>query len=160
MAIPQGEQLLKVIDMSRTRFLYGLDRTPDDRLDWSPGGSATTPLQIAGKTVRLLSVLAELIQNRTMPERPASPPPPPQSREEAKAALDAAFERMRTVIAELSETDLEQTVPTPWGVMTPTAQALWFINGAIGYCQGQLNYVQTAYGDTDPNMPPGWGQEG
>jgi len=27
------------------------------------------------------------------------------------------------------------------------------------YWQGQLNYIQTIYGDVDPNMPPGWGQE-
>jgi hypothetical protein len=31
--------------------------------------------------------------------------------------------------------------------------------GVIGYFQVQLNYLQLAYGDTDPNMPPNWGRE-
>jgi len=31
------------------------------------------------------------------------------------------------------------------------------INGVTAYWQGQLNYIQTIYGDVDPNMPPDWG---
>jgi hypothetical protein len=36
---------------------------------------------------------------------------------------------------------------------------LSYLGGVTGYWQGQLNYIQTAYGDMDPNMPPGWGHE-
>lgn len=43
MAIPQLQPLFKIIAMSQSRFLHGLDRTPNDRLGWSPGGGAPTP---------------------------------------------------------------------------------------------------------------------
>ena len=46
----QVQGVLKSLAMGRNRFLYGLDHVPDDRLNWSPGGEAPSPLQLAGKT--------------------------------------------------------------------------------------------------------------
>src|SRR5687768_8393235 len=105
MPIPQVQYLMKTLAMSRSRFLYGLDRTADDRLNWSPGGAAATPLQLAGKAALFAGAMAHILQNRSMPDRQGGMPPPPASREEAKAAVDAAYERLRSVIAGLTEGD-------------------------------------------------------
>jgi len=71
----------------------------------------------------------------------------------------AAFHRLATLIDGMREGDLARPLPTPWGTQIPALEMLWFVNSITGYWQGQLNYIQTAYGDTDPNTPPGWGQE-
>jgi hypothetical protein len=157
MAITQLQPLLGTLRMTQSRFLYGLERTPDDRLGWSPGETASTPLQIAGKLAAFVGFFTHMLRERSMPERPATPPPPPGSREEAKAAVEAAYGRLRTAIEALSAADLDHPLPTPWGATVPLVEMLWWLNGVIGYWQGQLNYLQTAYGDTDPNMPPDWG---
>jgi hypothetical protein len=37
---------------------------------------------------------------------------------------------------------------------------IWWVNGMIVYHQGQLNYLQLAYGDENANIPPEWGRPG
>jgi DinB family protein len=159
MAVSQLQSLLKGMEMSERRFLYGLDRTPDDRLNWSPGGEAKTPLGVAGRLTGFLSFFSHLLETGAMPERPDSLPPPPENREAAKSAVAAAFRRLATLIEGMSEEDLARPLPTPWGTAVPAREMLGWINGVTSYWQGQLNYIQTIYGDVDPNMPPGWGQE-
>jgi len=159
MAVSQLQPLLKGMEMSERRFLYGLDRTPDDRLNWSPGGEAKTPLGVAGRLTGFLGFFSHLLETGAMPERPASLPLPPENREAAKSAVAAAFRRLGTLIDGMQEGDLARPLPTPWGTSVPAREMLGWINGVTSYWQGQLNYIQTIYGDVDPNMPPGWGQE-
>ncbi len=156
MSLTELQPLLKTINMNRSRFLYGLDCVPDDRQDWSPGGAAHTPLQVAGRAAGFLQFLSHIIRERTMPERPGDPAPAPTDRAAARAAVDAAFGRLQASIEALTEADLTQPVPTPMGETIPLREMLGWVNGLIGYQQGQLNYLQLAYGDTDPNMPPEW----
>jgi hypothetical protein len=158
MAIPQVQEVLKIISMGRSRFLYGLERVPDDRLNWSPGGAAGTPLQLAGKTAVFLSFVSHVLESRTSPDFEAPRPEPPNTREEANAVVNAAFTQLRKVVSEFTEADLRQTAPAPWGD-TPIGALLFWISGLILYHQGQLNYLQLAYGDADPNVPPNWGRE-
>lgn len=156
MSVSQVQAVLKGLAMGERRFVYGLERVPDDRLNWSPGGAAKTPLQLAGKTADFLGYFSTLLETRKHPDVAGGWPPPPQTRAEANAKLEAAFARLRAVVAPLSEGDLSQMVPAPWGEVT-LGEALTWINGVLLYHQGQLNYVQMAYGDEDPNIPPEWG---
>jgi DinB superfamily len=156
MSVPQVQEVLKGLAFGERRFIYGLECVPDDRLNWSPGGAAKTPLQLAGKTADFLGFFSTLLETRKRPDFGGSWPPPPQTRAEANAKLEAAFARLRAVVTALSEVDLSQIVPAPWGEAT-IGQAIGWINGVLSYHQGQLNYVQMAYGDEDPNMPPEWG---
>jgi hypothetical protein len=159
MASNQVQPVLTSLRMSRNRFLYGLDRTADDRLGWSPGGEAKTPLGVAGRLTLFLGFFSHLLETGSMPERPSGPPPVPENRAAAKSALEAAFRRLESQIEGLREADLTRPLPTPWGTQVPALEMLSYLGGVTGYWQGQLNYIQTAYGDTDPNMPPNWGQE-
>ena len=52
--------------MGRSRFLYGLERTPDDRLNWSPGGAARSPLQQADRAAQFLTFVSYWLKNRAM----------------------------------------------------------------------------------------------
>lgn len=159
MANNQLQPLLKAMGMGRNRFLHGLDKTPDDRINWSPSPDAKTPLGVAGRLSAFLEFFSHLLETGAMPERPSSPPPPPANREAAKGAVEAAFRRLGALIERMSEGDLARQVPTPFGTMISAREALGWVPGVISYWQGQLNYIQTIYGDLDPNMPPDWGHE-
>jgi hypothetical protein len=160
-AVPheQVKPVLKALAMGRNRFLFGLDATPDDRLSWSPGGSAYTPLQLAGRVAGFLDFLGEMLRTGVMPDRSGGPPPPPATREEAKDRVAGAFDRMQAMLQGFTEVDLARPVPTPWGEPTPAALLLSVPASVVSYFQGQLNYLQLIYGDTNANMPPNWGKE-
>jgi hypothetical protein len=100
-----------------------------------------------------------MLKNHAMPERPSGPAPSPGSREEANASVESAFRELRAHIESMTASDLAQTLPTPWGTTTSAGEMLGWISGVTAYWQGQLNYIQTCYGDVDPNMPPGWGHD-
>jgi hypothetical protein len=158
--------VLKSIAMGRNRFLYGLDQIPDDRLNWSPGGEAPSPLKLAGKTAVFLGAIAHVLQHRTWPERLSFSSGPPADREAAKAALEEAFASLRQVIVNLSEADLAAPFSLEWG-RAPDGAVLDLqvremaaaATSVIGYHQGQLNLLQLIWGDTSANIPPNWGKE-
>jgi hypothetical protein len=159
MALTQLQPLLKGMEMGERRFLFGLEKTSDDRLKWSPGGEGKTPLDVAGRLSGFLGFFTHMLQNGGMPERPAGPAPSPGSRQEATSGIEAAFRQLRTQIEGMSESDLAQSLPTPWGSTITAGEMLGWVPGVTSYWQGQLNYIQTCYGDMDPNMPPGWGHD-
>ena len=152
MAIEYVQPLLKALDLGHSRFTYGIERTPDDRLNWSPGGATKTPLQLAGKLAAFYGFFTLGLRGEA---RGRDLPEPPTSREEAITRLNSAFEVFRTTIEGLTEADLEQRRTPPWGESS-VREMLWWLQGALMYHQGQLNYVQLAYGDEDPNMPTEW----
>jgi hypothetical protein len=160
MALSRTRHLLATIAMGESRFLYGLDRTPDDRLAWSPGGAAKSPVELAAKLSDFLDFSSHLIKYRAVPdESRLEKHGPPTDREGAKAVVKEGFDKVRSVIQDLTESDLGLPVTTPWGQVIPQGALLWWINSIVLYYQGQLNYCQLAYGDEDPNIPPDWGQE-
>lgn len=122
MPIPQLQIPAKMLRMSRRRYLYGLSTIPEERLTWSPGGDAKTPLELVRGAADFLQFTAHFVTHQSLPSR---------------------------------------EFPAPWhGGGTITLE--FFLVSTIyvdGYLQGQLNYLQTAYGDTNPNIPEGWGNE-
>jgi hypothetical protein len=155
MALPEIQPLLNGLRMARSRFLFGIERVPDDRLTFNPGGAAKSPLELAGKLAGFLSFITLMTQGQ-MPDRSGGAPPPPATREEAMAALEGAFEGLRSMLEGLTAADLDRMIQMPWGTQMSQRQWLYGIPAVIGYFQGQLNYVQLIYGDEDPNMPPDW----
>ena len=118
MAVPQVQGALKGLGMGQRRFLYGLDQTPDDRLEWSPGEANKPPLAVAGSLAGFLTFLAQMLTHREMPSREGGPPPPPANREAARQALEAGFSAVREAMEGLQEQDLAATLPVPWGEAT------------------------------------------
>jgi DinB family protein len=162
----QVQGVLKSIAMGRNRFLYGLDQVPDDRLHWSPGGEAPSPLQLAEKTAVFLQAFAHVLQHGTWPQGLSFSSGPPADREAAKAALEGAFASLRQVIVNLSEADLAAPITLEWGrapdgvvLELPLREMVAATPSVIGYHQGQLNLLQVIWGDTRANIPPNWGKE-
>lgn len=151
--------LQMAVRMCHQRFVYTLVETPDDRLAWSPGGDAPSPLQVAGKLAGFMQVLAYYTRTGEFPPRPSSPPPTPDSREAVAAALDAGYEALQSTLSGLSDEDLVRRVPAPTGTLVDAGVMVALIPTVLGYFQGQLNAVQMAYGDMRPNVPENWGSD-
>jgi hypothetical protein len=141
---------------ARQRYVYGLEKVPDEQLNQSASETAKSPLQMAGMTSGFLSRVALMVQGAELPPRGGAQPPAPESREAAIAAVDAAFRKLEQAIADLKDEDMDRELPVPWGGTVPLKQMMWFLMGVPGYLQGQLNYAQTIYGDMAPNIPPSW----
>jgi hypothetical protein len=146
----------RVLEMSRQRFLHGLDRVPDDRLTWSPGESSHTPLQLAGRLASFLDHRTRMLTSAPGAPVARSTPAVPSSREEARSRVGEAFSGLTSAVEALSEGDLDRPVTAPWGAEVSAGVMLLTVLNVVGYFQGQLNYCQLAYGDTDPNIPPAW----
>jgi hypothetical protein len=154
-AVP-ASSLLTLLEMGRQRFLHGLDCVPDDRLAHSPGGSAHTPLQLAGRYAGFIDYRARVLAAAPGEQASRSAPVVPTSREEATSLINGSFSSLATAVERLSDADLERTVTMPWGAEMSLGTMLLTSLNVIGYFQGQLNYCQLSYGDTDPNIPPSW----
>jgi hypothetical protein len=154
--LAQLEPMSRALEFARNRFTYGITRVPEDRLNWSVGGSANTPLTIAAKAARMAGFLGAAIAARSMPERPGpgAQPAPPATAEEAVAAVNVAFTTLQDALAGLTEADLTVTLRAPWGQELTIPEWAAFSNQVIGYWQGQLNLTQLAYGDEEANIPP------
>ncbi len=158
MASARINDLIKNVEMARTRFLFGLDRTPDDRLNWSPGGEAPTPLQVAGKIATYAGFFAGLLRGE--PPAGRQMPPAPETREAAKELVDSALRTLASALGGVSEEDFDRTYTAPWGAPVTIGEMIWWLPLVCGYAQGQLNLIQLSYGDTDPNIPDEWKQQG
>ncbi|MFN3653330.1 MAG: DinB family protein [Armatimonadota bacterium] len=152
------QYLLKYLAMARSRFVHGLDCVPDERLNWSPGEGAKTPLQIADSCAGFFGFVGYALKNGAMPESREFPPASPD-RESAKQRLGDAFDALADVVRNLTDEDLQRTMPVPWRTEVPVESFLYWVSSVAGYWQGQLNYLQTTYGDREPNVPKGWGTE-
>ncbi|HTE18810.1 MAG TPA: DinB family protein, partial [Armatimonadota bacterium] len=121
MPIPETGAILKTLALNRSRFLYGLDCVPDDRLNWSPGGAARTPLQLADRVAQFLGRITGMLGQPGAAAggggapQASAPPAASETREQAKAAVEASFEALITAVDALTAADLEVTVPAPWG---------------------------------------------
>lgn len=155
MPIPQTDLVLKNLGLFQRRFLYGLDQTPDERLSWSPGEAAKSPLHVAANLAQFLLFLADTLTHRELQLWDVGELPAPGTREAAREAIDRGCEALRQAVEGLRPDDLAAKPSPPWGEDT-LEEVLWLINGTILYHQGQLNYIQLCYGDKDPNIPPNW----
>lgn len=159
MPLPQLEGILKALATTEERFQYGLQCVPDDRLNWSPGGAARTPLQLADRLTTFLGFFVTMIRDKRRPDPTAQAGAAGSAtREEAAAALGRAFSEVRDLVAGLSQDDLAQITQSPFGPR-PVGEVVMALPGIIAYSQGQLNYCQMAYGDTDANIPPSWREQ-
>jgi hypothetical protein len=156
MAIPQLEAQATAARMARERFVYGLSKVPDDRLNWSPAETAKTPLQIAGAlAASILSFFVPIIATKALPSMEGNQGAPPTSRAEVNRALTNAFDALDAAIDGTKPEALSHPISTPEvpGGTLPLADWIGMALTTCSYFQGQLNYVQTAYGDLDPNIP-------
>src|SRR5262249_24741779 len=96
-----------------------------------------------------------IIVTKGLPSREGGQGALPTSRAAVNGALTNAFDALDAAIDGTKAEDLSHPIPTtqvPGGTL-PLAVWIGMAVTMCSYFQGQLNYVQTAYGDLDPNIP-------
>ncbi len=131
---------------------------PPDRLTWRPLEMGRSVLDILQECAQQPAFLPRLLNPA------AGPPPSPEERAALRAArqqwttidaceeayrrnLDAAFQAIR----EVPDERLDEVVPLPFrpGATRTVAQLLMSVYWQLVYHTGQVNYIQTLYGDRE-----------
>jgi len=150
MATHEGARAAGLTQMMTRELLAALQYTPDEKLDWVPLGSAKTPRAIVvecaagykwlGAELRGEAGAAavwESIKAEDYPTREALTQLVGETETEMLAAIDG-----------LTEAQLEEKRQVFWGEET-VRDLMWMGVIHTNYHVGQLNYIQTLWGDTE-----------
>lgn len=150
MATAEGKKAAQITQKATKDLLVALQYTPDDRLDWVPMGSAKTPraiiVECAAGYKWLAAVLrgeeyaAEVWGNAQKGEYP--------TREVLGEYVRASEAELLSAIESLTAEQLCERRRVFWGEET-VGDLLWTGAWHTNYHVGQLNYIQTLWGDTE-----------
>lgn len=149
LAISEMEQV-------KSLFLRSLEKTPDDKLGWSPSETARTPLQLIAHSSYSLGFILTMLQGT-----PYSAPTMEQADREfmemdsgvttRDQAIELFTEKSDEVISYLKSLDgddLAQMIDLPFGMgQAPLSYMVGIPAIHTRTHLAQLEYVQTIYGD-------------
>ena len=143
---------------------FFLDSTPADKLRWQPevegqaeGGAKTRSIfQLVGECVSVNLFFAAVMRAES-PVRPAGGWHEPDFTdvEDAKTQLYASSLVLCQAIRALPDSDLSREFQHPRGLVTGKKLILAPYRN-MAYHAGQINFIQTLYGDAEFHFPPTW----
>jgi hypothetical protein len=132
---------------------------PEDKLNWSPMGDARTALHMLQECAYYLPTLAPwLSPGEGMSERfmAVAGPAMEESKswdtlDKVEAAYNGYVEDTLATIRAVPDDDLNREVGVPWaqGETLPAWKVMLTLYWNLVYHLGQINYIQTLYGDKD-----------
>ena len=141
---------------ARENMFRQMESTPDDRLTWSPSPTARTPLHIVAHSAGSVQRIQEMFDGRPFPvptmaeaqiyfrdeERQYT------TREQVVSLLDKNSDAYVAWLDGLAPERLTSMIEAPFGLgQVPLAVALSFQALHMNGHNGQLEYIQTIYGD-------------
>lgn len=133
-------------EKSGQEMLLTLARTPDDKLDWKPEETARTTMDFLRECSVHCDEWAQLLESYVWPDKFTVRVGSITTREEAVAEMTASVKRLAEVIRAVPDEKLDIPFKTPWEE-APIAFWLTYAGGHTQYHTGQMNYIQTLYGD-------------
>ncbi len=134
-----------------------LDSTLPDRLNWSPpsdAGETRSALQQVGECVSVNHTYTKLIRGEVV----ASPDFPEvafANLEDAKNQLKGSAHELANALRSMNDADLERVYSHPRAKMLGANLILMPLRN-MTYHAGQINFIQTLYGDTVFHVPTNW----
>ena len=123
---------------------------PEDKYDWKPSETSRTAHELVVECVTMLTGSAGMLTTRAMPaghdEQSKTYTAMTLAEIEVQAARD--LEVLNAAIRAFPEADLEEALEMPWGKMT-FFEIMSYPYWNIMWHAGQINYIQTLYGDTE-----------
>ncbi len=142
------------------RLLHLLTFVPDDKLTWTPSATANSALQIVAHAAKSSRVFAKLITG-TMDDPMPAPPDflaslMPKAddyptRESVIQLVHETADELRAAYETINSENIDAPVNSPFG---PIPTRFWMglgHNHMAGHV-GQLEYLQTIWGDRDNHM--------
>lgn len=133
-------------EKSGQEMLLTLARTPDDRLEWKPEPTARTPMDFLRECSVHCDEWAQLLESYVWPDQFMTRVGAITARDEAVLEMGGAIARLAQVIRSVPDEKLDLLLKTPWEE-APIGFWLTYAAGHTQYHTGQMNYIQTLYGD-------------
>lgn len=125
---------------------------PKEKLDWKTAETARTARDVIEEIVMTTGYSAELISSQRMPEMGSVESKAGKSDKKDMAELEkdhrANIKKYLEAVKNFPVEDLLKTLDLPWGKMT-FLQCIAYPYWNMIYHWGQINYIQTMYGDKE-----------
>ncbi len=129
-------------------------KVPEEKLDWKPLDEGRTVLDLCQECAHCVLWPIELIKagkfemNEEVMQEYETTRKQWTSLDLVQAAFDDRLKVFREFVQTLSDADLERKVTFPWGEWS-IPEALELPSWNMHYHTGQINYIQTLYGDKE-----------
>lgn len=141
---------------AKERIVRALATTPDDKINWSPGSCARTPLQQVAHSAMSIGGIQSMLVGKPFPY--ASPAEADTAwraaekefttRAQVLGLLEQSSADYLTWLDSLTAEQISSTLQTPFGAF-PMAAAITFPADHLRNHAAQIDYIQTVYGDQD-----------
>ncbi len=151
--------LLRGLEEARSTFTRMLERTPDDKLEWTPDippeGKPTSTLDIVRHVIAsdldMKQVAAEGVPSEWDPDYMeesfhSGPAADVADRAELLRILDETAKQVDAALAAIPQERWGETLELPFGEMSVEAFA-WMLVAHWYYHAGQIAYLQRCWGD-------------
>jgi hypothetical protein len=151
-----AEAAIAELDQVKGQMLRALEKTPDDRLAWSPSATSRTPLQLVAHSAYSLGFIRNMLDGRPYPVPTTDQADAGfmemdsgiETREEAIKLLEEKAGALAAYLGDLQEEDMDRHVKLPFELgFAPMRYMLGVGAMHTRSHLAQLDYVQTVYGD-------------
>ena len=152
------DQALKMIHEAYEGLLRTARAMPEDKLTWKPLDNGRTALELVQECTQSLNWCTGILLGEPMPdftpevlEAFTSERAQWKTLDECEQASVAKFAKLESIVRNYPDADLENTVQLPFapGKDFSMADMVMVPYWNITYHTGQINYIQTLYGDRE-----------
>jgi hypothetical protein len=144
---------------AKERMARALATTPDDRINWSPGACARTPLQQVAHGAMAISGIQDMLVGKPFPYTDIAKADAEwraaekefTTRAQVLGLLEQSSGAYLAWLDTLTSEQLASTLQLPFGSF-PMAAAITFAADHLRNHAAQIDYIQTIYGDMDWHM--------
>ena len=141
---------------AKAQLIRALEKTPDDRINWSPSETARTPVHIVAHAECAIEFIHQMMMGKPFDiattadadryfldaERPYT------TREDALSLLESKSDAFVTWLESVTAEDLAVMAPMPFGMgAVPVSLGITFPAMHTQGHTAQIDYIQTIYGD-------------
>ncbi|MFI5386825.1 MAG: DinB family protein [Fimbriimonadales bacterium] len=144
---------------AKDRLAHCLATTPDDKINWSPSPTARTPIEVVVHAAMGTAGIHGMLQGKPFPFSgpdaidavSRSSEKEYKTREQVLGYLDQTSSDYLDWLDGLTAEQLASTWDAPFGTF-PMTSAITFPADHLRNHAGQIDYIQTIYGDRDWHM--------
>ncbi|MCC2631413.1 MAG: hypothetical protein K0S20_112 [Patescibacteria group bacterium] len=142
-----SETFSKLFEDGMPMLTAAVNAVPEEKLDWKPAEGSRTIRQVFTEAVMMTAYVAKALNERGVP------PYEEMATDYAEKTIPELIEQLSVNAKELKsaidafpESEYENKLEAPWGVWT-YFQTMSYPYWNMMWHTGQINYIQTMYGD-------------
>lgn len=153
---PQIESAINDLTNAKDLMIQALANTPEDKVSWSPGGTARNAIQIVAHSAFALGFISTMLEGTPYPAPTTAEADanfiemekPYQTREQVLELLNQKYNKYVDTLMGFNESDFDTMVLLPFGMGSAPRRAILAV-GALHTRShtSQIEYLQTIYGD-------------